>query len=317
MTRRVATRPSDGSAATPAPWRAAPDGLPRGREGRRALRAIGWTLVWLGVVGAVGVADAFTPAAVSMILLYLAPIGFATWFVGLWSGMVLSFAGALIAGCAAAMEESERLGAAVLGWNGLMQLGASIALVLVLSALRNRLEAEESLARTDTLTKIPNRRAFFEVAQHELERARRNGRPLTLVYLDVDDFKDVNDRLGHAEGDALLVVVARTLRAGTRAMDSVARLGGDEFALLLPETNAEMAEALLDRVRAALLDGTADHGWNVRFSTGAAVFHAPAASVDEMMARADELMYAAKRSEKGSVRIATYHMPPRPFLASR
>jgi diguanylate cyclase (GGDEF)-like protein len=281
------------------------------------LHNVGWTLAGLGLIGAVGVADYVTPASVSLILLYLAPIGFVTWFAGVWSGMVLSVAGAVIAGAVASWQEVEGIGAAVLGWNGLMQLGASIAVVVVLNALRTRLEAEESLARTDTLTQIPNRRAFFEVAQHELERARRNHQPLTLVYLDIDDFKDVNDQLGHAEGDALLAVVARTLRTDTRAMDAVARLGGDEFGLLLPETDAAMADALLGRVRASLLDAMARHGWNVRFSTGAAVFHSAAASVDEMMARADELMYAAKRAEKGSVRVATFHGPRRAALASR
>jgi diguanylate cyclase (GGDEF)-like protein len=177
--------------------------------------------------------------------------------------------------------------------------------VLVLHQLRVRLASEEILARTDGLTHIANRRAFIEAAQHELERARRNAHPLTLVYLDIDDFKDVNDQLGHTEGDALLVIVARTLRVGTRAIDAVARLGGDEFGLLLPETDEPMAAALLARVQASLGEAMVRHGWKVRFSTGAAVFETPATSVDEMMARADELMYAAKREEKGAVRVAT------------
>ena len=313
--------PIDRDVATSAWWRiAAGSGVrvrPRTSWLWRLLRGVGWTLAGLALIGCVGIADYLTPAAASLILLYLAPIGFGTWFVGLWSGLVLSIAGAVVAAAAARWQESEGVTLAVLGWNGIMQLGASMALVLVLHALRTRLEAEESLARTDTLTQIPNRRAFFEVAQHELERARRNFQPLTLVYLDVDDFKNVNDRLGHAEGDALLVAVARTLRTGTRAIDAVARLGGDEFGLLLPETDAEMAEALLSRVRASLVDAMARHGWDVRFSTGAAVFHSAAASVDEMMARADELMYAAKWAEKGSARIATFHFPPRPSFVSR
>jgi len=258
----------------------------------------------LAAMLAVGALDRLTGNEVSVILLYLAPIGLTTWFVGLRTGLALSAVGTAIALMAAMGGPSQP--ALVLGWNGAMQLGTSIALVLVLNALRARLAGEEVLARTDGLTHIATRRAFIEAARHELERARRNGRPLTVVYMDVDDFKNVNDQLGHTEGDALLVVVARTLRGGTRAIDAVARLGGDEFGLVLPETDEAMATTLLARVQASLAEEMVRHGWKVRFSTGAAVFEAPAASVDEMMARADELMYAAKREEKGALRVATF-----------
>jgi diguanylate cyclase (GGDEF)-like protein len=284
-------------------------GIRRGAPEARwaALPPAAWTLGGLAAMVAVGALDRFTGNEVSVILLYLAPIGLATWFVGLRTGLALSAIGTVIA-LAAGMGQAggAPLTAAVLGWNGAMQLGTSIALVLVLNALRARLAGEEVLARTDGLTHIANRRAFIEAAQHELERARRNRRTLTVVYIDIDDFKDVNDQLGHTEGDALLVVAARTLRDGTRAIDAVARLGGDEFGLVLPETDEAMAASLLARVQASLAEAMVRHGWKVRFSTGAAVFETPAASVDEMMARADELMYAAKREEKGSVRVATF-----------
>jgi diguanylate cyclase (GGDEF)-like protein len=174
--------------------------------------------------------------------------------------------------------------------------------VATLAALRERLGREELLARTDALTHIPNRRAFFEAAALEVERARRTGRPITAAYVDVDGFKDVNDRLGHAQGDALLVSVAQTLRSATRAIDAVARLGGDEFGLVLPDTDAAKAEGLLVRLRAAVVDAMGRDGWGTSVSIGAATFLSPPASVDEMMARADELMYAAKHDEKGSIR---------------
>jgi diguanylate cyclase (GGDEF)-like protein len=266
------------------------------------------------MIGCVGVADHLTGTDISVILFYLAPIGFGTWFVHLRGGLVLSVAAALVSLAADALH---RLGApggdlapAVLAWNALVQVGTSVALVLVLSALRSRLEGEELLARTDALTQIPNRRAFFEAAQLELERARRHARPLTMAYVDCDGFKDVNDARGHAQGDALLVATARTLRQETRAVDAVARLGGDEFGLLLPETDAAEAEALLARLRAALVAAMARHGWPVSFSIGAATFLSPPASIDEIMARADELMYEAKRTRKGSIRAATFAGPP-------
>jgi diguanylate cyclase (GGDEF)-like protein len=263
-----------------------------------------------GMILCVGAADFLTRTDVSLILFYLAPIGFGTWFASLRVGFGLALVSALVSTGSdvlyrAQQAPSSDLGIATLLWNGLMLLGTSLALVLVLGALRGRLEAEELLARTDPLTRIANRRAFFEAATLELERARRHGRPLTVAYLDCDGFKLVNDRFGHAEGDALLVTIARTLRGATRAVDVVARLGGDEFGLILPETDAAEADALLARVHATVLAATSSR-WGVGFSVGAAVFLSPPGDVDELAARADDLMYAAKRERKGSIRIAAF-----------
>lgn len=270
------------------------------------LSPAGWVISALGLVLCVGLADYLTGTEVSIILFYLAPIAFGTWYVTLRAGIFLAGAAALVSVGADALHRLATgegpLPAALLAWNGIAQAGTSIALVLMLGALRSRLEAEELLARTDALTGIANRRAFFETAALELERMRRNGRPLTMAYVDCDDFKDVNDQRGHAEGDALLVEVARVVRGATRAVDAVARLGGDEFGLLLPETDAVETAALLGRLRATLLAAMARKGWQVGFSIGAATFLAPPASIDDMMARADELMYAAKREAKGSIR---------------
>jgi diguanylate cyclase (GGDEF)-like protein len=270
----------------------------------------GWLLACLGIILGVGAADFLTGTEVALILFYLAPIGFGTWFVSLRGGIVLSVASAAVSVAADALHRlhggEATLALALLGWNGAIQLGTSLSLVLVLAALRTRLEGEELLARTDALTRIANRRAFFEAATLEVERSRRNRRPLALAYVDADGFKVVNDQHGHAQGDALLVTAAQTLRGSTRAVDAVARLGGDEFGLLLPETSPREAEALLVRLRGALLAAMARHGWSVTFSIGAAVFVAPPRSVDEMMARADELMYAAKREKKGSIRLGVF-----------
>jgi len=297
--------PTDGANEAAPPRVMALAATPRVDE--MALRfPAGFVLAALGLIVCVGVADYLTGTDTSVILFYLAPIGFGTWYVSLRGGVFLALAAAAVSISADALHRAGTgegdLPIALLGWNGVVQVGTSIALVLVLAALRARLEGEELLARTDALTQIANRRAFFEIASLEIERTRRNGRPLTLAYVDCDDFKDVNDGRGHAEGDALLVTVAATLRAGTRSIDAVARLGGDEFGLLLPETDALEAEALLARLRTTLLAAMARGGWKVGFSIGAATFLAPPASIDDMMARADELMYAAKREQKGSIR---------------
>jgi diguanylate cyclase (GGDEF)-like protein len=264
----------------------------------------------------VGLADFVTGREVALILFYLGPVGVATWYVGLRGGVALAILSAAVSTGADTLHELRDPGedgalpVAVMAWNCAVQLGTFVSLVLVLSALRSRLEGEELLARTDALTHISNRRAFFEAAGLEIERARRTRRPTALAFIDVDDFKVVNDGMGHAQGDALLVVVAQTLRAATRAVDSVGRLGGDEFALLLPETAAPEIEPLLTRVRTSLLAAMTRHGWGVGFSIGAAVFVAPPSSTDELIARADDLMYAAKREAKGSIRVGTFGHEP-------
>jgi diguanylate cyclase (GGDEF)-like protein len=313
--RGEAARPGEaaatggGAAATPASPTPGGDG-PVPRASRIVLSPAGWTLSAVCAILGVGIADELTGTDVSLILFYLVPIGLATWFVTRRAGFLLSVAAAAVSFAADGLyrvEVGDRdVHMAVLAWNGFVQVGTSIALVLMLAALRERLGREELLARTDSLTEIANRRAFFEAAYLELERARRHRRPITMAYVDVDDFKNVNDQLGHAQGDALLVSVAQTLRDATRAVDTVARLGGDEFGLLLPETGPTDADSLLGRLRAAILEDMVRGGWRVGVSIGAATFLTAPGSADEMMARADELMYAAKRERKGSVRLGIF-----------
>jgi diguanylate cyclase (GGDEF)-like protein len=272
------------------------------RDSLRAMsptRALAIGFIWMVCVA---VGDDLTGPDVSFTLLYLLPIGFATWFVSLPAGVFISILSAIASFAVDMATRTVPLAGAVLAWNLAVQLGIFLALVVLLAALKNRLEAEQQLARTDPLTLVSNRRAFVELAGIELERARRTGRPITIAYLDVDDFKFINDRLGHAQGDSLLVTVAATLRGATRAVDTVARLGGDEFGLLLVDTDGATAEALLARLRTTLAAAMTANGWRVSFSIGGVTFIVPPRSVDEMLAHADQLMYDAKRAGKNAAR---------------
>jgi diguanylate cyclase (GGDEF)-like protein/PAS domain S-box-containing protein len=178
--------------------------------------------------------------------------------------------------------------------------------------LRVSLENEKNLSRIDFLTKIPNRRAFFEATELELQRAQRYNRPITTVYIDVDNFKHVNDTLGHEIGDKLLRRVAETLRAKTRECNVVARFGGDEFGILLGETPHEGGLAAARNLRNALTKLVGENGWPVSFSIGVATFMDADQSVEEMIAAADELMYEVKKAGKDSIssRIVTRRHTP-------
>jgi diguanylate cyclase (GGDEF)-like protein len=268
----------------------------------QGLTPAGATAIAVGMMACVAVGDDITGPDVAFTLLYLGPIGFATWFVSLPAGVAVSVASAIASFGVDLSTRRIPLPGAILAWNLGVQLGVFLALVALLAALKNRLEGEQLLARTDPLTLVANRRAFLELAAVEIERARRTGRPLTVAYLDCDDFKVINDRFGHAQGDALLTLVATTLRGGTRSMDVVARLGGDEFGLLLVDTDGPTAAALVDRLRTAVQASMAGRGWIMTLSVGACTFVAPPRSVDDMLLHADRLMYEAKRAGKDAAR---------------
>jgi diguanylate cyclase (GGDEF)-like protein len=175
-------------------------------------------------------------------------------------------------------------------------LAASTLAVLRLAGSRER-----ALARTDHKTGIANERHFFEAAATEVKRARRYNRSLTVALVDVDNFKEVNDRHGHREGDRLLRAVAETLRAGVRSFDLVARVGGDEFALLLPETGCEQARGALRNLTERLRERAGREGWPVSFSIGVITCDGNCCELDGLMGEADRLMYAVKRSGKDGV----------------
>jgi len=176
----------------------------------------------------------------------------------------------------------------------------SIAILLT-AQLRRLLERERHTARVDLLTGVRNRQGFHEVLDSEVERHVRNGASFCLAYIDVDDFKGVNDRYGHAEGDRLLEAVGHVTAKSIRRSDTVGRLGGDEFAVFFPETNEAEAMAIEFKLREALTTITQPRPWwSVSFSIGIATFVSMPKSADAAMAYVDQLMYRAKRGGKSN-----------------
>jgi len=243
-------------------------------------------------------ADLWVGPGVELTLLYALAVGLATFYAGLPAACGLALLSALGSLEANVLGRPAALPAAVLAWNAAQELGVFLLLAVTLDAFRKRLLLAQRAARTDPITATPNRRAFVEAGELELERVRRNGRPLSLVYLDCDDFKAVNDRLGHAGGDAVLASVGAALREAVRANDTVARLGGDEFGILLPELDGFGAATLAARLRFRLRESLAARGPGVTFSMGVVTFLAPPDGVEAMIALADALMYEVKRSGK-------------------
>ena len=189
---------------------------------------------------------------------------------------------------------------AIAYWNATVRLGYFLSVAFLATLLREERDMHKLEARVDTLTGLPNRRAFLEAAEAESRRSRRRKYALTLAYIDLDNFKAVNDQQGHGAGDDLLRVVGESLKASARESDAVARLGGDEFAILLPETDIDGAKIFLDNLRARLLKSMQTNRWPVTFSIGSITF-SRSVSVQEMIRRADELMYEVKQGSKNAI----------------
>ena len=226
---------------------------------------------------------------------YLLPVALASWRVGRGAGMALSVGSAaiwLVQHLVESRLDPTRRTTAY--FNAVLLLSSFALFSWLLSALGRALAREKEAARVDPLTGIPNRRAFFELAESEVQRASRYRRRFTVVYLDVDDFKAINDRRGHAAGDRVLQRLAQTIREVLRTNDFGARLGGDEFIVLLPETGVAEADVVLDRLRRRIADAQCAVDGPLTVSTGCVTFETPPASVDEVLKLADETMYSAK-----------------------
>lgn len=188
----------------------------------------------------------------------------------------------------------------ILYGNGLVRFAYFISVAALAWWLRQERDRHALIARTDALTGLPNRLAFLEIAGHVSQRSLRRKSAVALAYLDVDNFKQVNDQQGHSAGDELLRIIGHTLKQTSRASDLAARLGGDEFALLLPDTDLPGAQVVVQKVRAALMKSVKQNHWPVSFSIGCIAFMR-GATVDEMVRRADALMYEVKNRGKDTI----------------
>jgi len=236
---------------------------------------------------------------VHLSLLYFIPILVTTRLFGMRVGVaasVICAAITLVLDLSSADRDPNFFGPYL---NVIMILTVYVAAVM----LDGQYHHESQVARTDGLTGVLNRKAFFELLDFEVDRCRRYHRPVSIAYIDVDDFKMINDRYGHATGDRFLMTLAKTLNKGSRTVDKVARLGGDEFAILMPETDEQGAKVVLDRL-SVLAQIMNQHLFSITLSIGVATFHKAPETAQAMISEADRLMYLSKK--KGKNRIETH-----------
>jgi diguanylate cyclase (GGDEF)-like protein len=258
------------------------------------------------LIGAVGVVDYLTGYQLAFSLFYVLPILFVTWLTRWRFGIMASVISAVVWLGADVASGHSYVNPFIPIWNTLIRLSFFLIIAWLLSALKIAMEGERDLARVDYLTGAVNSRFFYVLAQMEIDRFIRYGHPFTLAYIDLDNFKSVNDRFGHTTGDRVLRIVVDCVRRNMRTTDVVARLGGDEFALLLPETDPTSANAALNKIRKSLLEEMRQNDWPVTFSIGVLTCRAAPTSTDELVRMADELMYTVKHEGKNAVRCSTY-----------
>ena len=241
----------------------------------------------------------FFDSLLNLDIFYSLPISVASWYGSKKTGILFSLIAATATTICHLIQDQIGL------MNTFLHLFSSFVCFSTLATLitnfRNVHRAETIKADTDSLTNIQNSRGFYVELANELVRSTRHNHVFSLAYIDIDNFKLINDQMGHNIGDQLLIVVANCLQESLRSIDVVARIGGDEFSCLLPETDEAEAKEAFSKVSCKLEQLMAQQKWPVSFSVGLVTFKEQPSDIKEVIKIADDLMYSVKKRDKNNV----------------
>jgi diguanylate cyclase (GGDEF)-like protein len=265
-----------------------------------------WMAVGVVSVILLGILDYLTGEEFAFSQFYLLPIILVTWATDIRVGFLLSLVSSL-----------TLMGAEILGGqlysdpimyivNTFVRVSFYFIYAYLIESLKISRKKVQWAARTDFVTGVFNRRYFQELLGMEIDRAHRYPHPIAVVYMDMDNFKAMNDLFGHKVGDDVLRCIAEELKSQLRKTDVIARLGGDEFALLLPSARLAEAKIVLSKVRTHLLETMRQRNWPVTFSIGVVVCVSPPLSAEQIIDKADETMYQVKNNTKNDVRFTVW-----------
>jgi diguanylate cyclase (GGDEF)-like protein len=257
--------------------------------------------IGLGLVAALTAFKLTVGHSVTVIDFMFVPVVWVGWFArARWCGYVVAAVAASLSIMVAMVAETQASpGAASAA--AIARFVLYLVVLGVLGMMRRERAGHQRAVATDQLTGAANARSFRAIALSEVERAQRYQRDLSLAYVDVDDFKAINDRLGHSEGDHVLFEVSHMMRCVVRSTDTVARIGGDEFAILMPDIGAVPARAVIERVHGELARLRTTDGEPVLCSIGLVTFDRPPTSLKEFVNAGDELLYRAKEGGKDRI----------------
>jgi diguanylate cyclase (GGDEF)-like protein len=263
-----------------------------------------YILILIGIllVAFLGITDFLTGAELSLSIFYLIPITIVTLHSGGLVGFIISIFSALIWLIADIYSGHQYSHWLIPYWNGIVRLCYFCLHTFLLTQLLRIIKKEKERSLIDPLTHAANWRYFEEYSKRELERQRRAKQPITIAYIDLDNFKAVNDTYGHDIGDELLRTVSQIIQSQLRPGDMLARMGGDEFALLLPATGFDGAGEAIARFREVVISEMKIRNWPVTLSIGAITFTVLPSTIGLMVKQADNLMYHIKHSGKNNLK---------------
>jgi diguanylate cyclase (GGDEF)-like protein len=268
----------------------------------RGLLLTGTLLILVGI----SILDYITGLEITFSFFYLLPISLVAWLLGRKEGVFLSVASALTWTLVNQVFREEASGLLLSYWNAGSIFSFFLIVTLLVSEVRLLLEKERSLARTDFLTGALNRRAFYETSKFEILRIKRTSQPFSIIYIDIDAFKAINDSQGHHVGDTVLRLVTETISSNIRSCDMVGRLGGDEFAVLLPGANHSVAKSITPRLQKILMEKMLEKRYPVTFSMGVITYRTPPEDVETMLKLADQMLYRVKNAGKNAIEYAEH-----------
>jgi len=267
----------------------------------------GWlTVVAIGIIFILGITDYVTGFELSFSFFYLIPVTMVAWVISRNTGLAFSVLAASVWLTSNLLSGQEFSSLFIGVWNTMIRFGFYSVVTILLTELRHALEEERLLANTDPLTGVLNRRSFNEIAEKKMIVSEINQRPYTMVYIDLDNFKTINDTFGHAIGDLVLKFVVDTIQTHIRITDFLARLGGDEFAILLTDIDQEHAETIVQRLQLSLLEKMEFNHWEITFSIGVLTVLSMPESVDKLVSLTDAVMYEVKNKGKNAIQYATF-----------
>lgn len=260
------------------------------------------SFVFFGLILA-GIVDYVSGVEIRAYPLYFLPVCLAAWyFTVIVSGFVVLAATAIwvASNVAAGLQYSQDY---IIAINACAQFITFAVVATLLNYSRVLLNREKLLSNTDRTTGLLNSRGFYPLVAFAIASCKRRGVPLAFAYIDLDNFKCVNDKYGHQRGDVLLNDVAALLKKALRESDVVGRLGGDEFAVCLPDTDRAQAAHILERLRLAISEVFPSTECKVSASIGAVCWDIPPDEIEAMVSDADNAMYRVKAAGKNRVEI--------------
>jgi diguanylate cyclase (GGDEF)-like protein len=255
----------------------------------------------LPVLAIIAAIDFYTGYDIDVTVFYLLPVLFVAWNYRYLQVILISAFCALLTIFLDVLGGKFFMHPAIPFWNGFVLFLTFATAGFFLTRLQQAAEKERLWARTDYLTGLYNRMGFFEEFRGEITRAARSNKPFSLVYIDLDNFKTVNDRFGHDKGDEVLKMISSGIKKNVRPYDKVARMGGDEFLILFPETGACDVDSIVKQIKLSFEELAVIEDVRVTISAGVMTFEKTPDSLDEAIAVTDTLMYEAKKNGKNAL----------------